>query len=383
MKKYFIILAAAALALSACSKVEVTDSTPDQKITFQTANYVPGTKADSYVSLLGDTKFFKSKAFLHAEGMTTVQNFFGDAGETITANDDENPSAWVPSHDYFWPKSKNSYINFVSWFDKNGAPTTSTETSLAWTDRTIAVDDNIMWADEAWRYNQNTTSLANNTAAGLNGAFGQDAVTEGVPTLFHHALAKLAIKAKADPVEKTDANNKKTTWTVTLEGIKITNTFKKGTLSLTNSDLNSTGIKAYSGTGTDNVPAWATSGTAEDITMSNTSALTAELAVVLAEQSVLPQTLADAAELSFTLHIITKYDGTQYSEEKIPVKVPLNSLKGSAQGAAAITAWQMNHKYTYNIIVNPETTTVKFDPAVIDWVVESDAPTYSIPAGQI
>ena len=43
----------------------------------------------------------------------------------------------------------------------------------------------------------------------------------------------------------------------------------------------------------------------------------------------------------------------------------------------------MNTKYTYNIIVDPETTVVKFDPAVVEWVIESNEPTYTVPAGQI
>ena len=351
MKKLFIAIAAVALVASAsCTKV-TPEAKQSDKIAFSVANFTPATKAN--VSLKAETTTFKSKAFLHAEGVTDVQNFFGANGETITANNTTNPSEWLPSHDYFWPKSANSYINFVSWYDKNGTPSTSTETSLVWSARTIATDDNIMWADEAWRFNKNNNP----------GTYKMDAVTEGVPTLFHHALAKLCIKAKAEPV--ADGN---TTWTVTLEGIKITNTYNAGTLTLTNSDPSTAATtKEYTTTG------WATSGTAAGISMANTSALTATLADVLAEQSVLPQTLGDTAKLEFTLHIITKYSGTQYSEEKIPVSVALNTL-----GSTPITAWAMNTKYTYNITVNPKTTVVKFDPAVVDWVTDTNAPTVAL-----
>ena len=362
MKKYFAILAVAALTLSAaCTKIE--NVTPDQKISFKAANYSAQTRAGE-VSLVGETTTFKSKAFLHAEGVNNVQNFFGESGETITANDNTNPSAWLPSHDYYWPKSAQSYINFVSWYDKNGAPTTSSETSLEWSNRTIATDDNIMWADEAWRFNKNIASVD---------PFGQNRVSEGVPTLFHHALAKLCIKAKAEKVQGGTDEANKTTWDVTLEGIRITNTSNVGTLTLTNEDPGAASTPvAYKGTGAENAPAWVP-GAATDVTMANTNVLTTDLVNVLAEQSVLPQALGDNAKLEFTLHIITKYNGTQYSEEKISKSVALNTL-----GTTPITAWAMNTKYTYNIIVNPETTVVKFDPAVIDWVEDTNAPTYTV-----
>ena len=111
--------------------------------------------------------------------------------------------------------------------------------------------------------------------------------------------------------------------------------------------------------------------------MSNTEVLTNDPVKVLSGRSVLPQTLNANAKLKFKLHIITKYDGTKYSEEEIPVEVALNTL-----GTTAITEWKMNTKYTYNIIINPETNIVKFDPAVEPWVDESTA-TYNVPTGQI
>ena len=367
MKKCFVFLGIAALTLAACTKTEIDETAiPDQKIEFNVASYVPQTRADNYVSLVKETTTFSTMAYLHAEGVTTVQDYFGATGETITADNATNPSAWLPSHDYYWPKSKKSYINFVSWFDKNGAPTTISETSLAWANRTIATDDNIMWADEAWHYNSNAQT------------YKLDDVKEGVPTLFHHALAKLCIKAKADPV--TGGSDNKTTWVVTLEDIKITGTDKQGTLTLTNEEPTGTSPaqQAYTTTTT---TGWVPAGTAPGITMTNTNVLTTSLVDVLAEQSVLPQDLGNA-KLEFKLHIITKYNGTKYSEEIISFTgdkaVALNTL-----GTTPITAWEMNTKYTYNIIINPETNIVKFDPAVIPWVVDANAPTYTVPAGQI
>ena len=367
MKKYLVLLYVAALSLAACSKTEIDETAlPDKKIEFNVAPYSAQTRAGE-VSLLGDTDHFSCKAYLHAVGVTDVQDYFGANGETITANNSTNPSAWLPSHDYYWPKSKDSYINFVSWYDNNGAPTINASAkTMTWSARTVATTDNIMFADVAWHYNNNNGAL-----------YKKDAVTEGVPTLFHHALAKLAIKAKCDPVEKADSQNssKKTTWEVTLEGMKITGSYNTGTLALTNSEptLPSPVVgqtQAWTGS-------WTTSGSAADINMGNSSTLTATEAVVLEERSILPQTLGDGVKLTFTLHIVTKYDGTKYSEEKIPFEVALNTL-----GSTPITKWEMNTKYTYVINVNPETNVVKFDPAVVPWTEENGG-SYSIPSGQI
>ncbi len=139
MKKYFVI-AAVAIAAMACSKVDV-DNTPAKKVTFQAANYMTQTKAGE-VSVFGDFKEFKSRAFLHAEGVdlnadytvngTSYQEFFGDAGETVSpyttagakitdpTTSSTNVGYWAPSHEYYWPKSTHSFVNFVGWYGTDG-----------------------------------------------------------------------------------------------------------------------------------------------------------------------------------------------------------------------------------------------------------------------
>lgn len=373
--KTSVFLGIASLAaLAACSKVE--PFIPDTPITFTVASYMPQTRADGDETTPAKSLFleesngqFFSKAFLHANGVTETQDFFG-AYETIRYN---GSTEWAPSHDYYWPKHENSYINFVSWFDKaaNAATIagTVTETTIKWANRTIAADDNIMFADAAWHYNKNPKSgdKTDNPAAGTNnqnpgpaGTFGNDGVTEGVPTLFHHALAKLSFKVAAAKVQGGTDN--KTSWEITLSDMKLAGVYNTGTLELTTTAQASTGTSQWK-TGT-SVPAWTVSGDAADINMTVPSgALTTAAQDVLAEQSVLPQTVTDAMVLTFNYQVITKYDGTQYSKEIIPVSVKLNEFTG------AIASWPMNTKITYTITIDPETTVVKFDPAVENWAV--------------
>ena len=338
MKKYIIIVAAA-IAAMACSKVENID-TPAKKITFEAASYVPQTKAN--VSVISEFTSFKCKAFLHAAGYTSeTQTIFGDA-ETITPDNTTNPSVWSPSHDYYWPKDPTSYINFIAWHDAKGtAPTTATETSLSWSNYEVLADDNLLYADEAWRYKSNDNDPD----------YHMDSVTEGVPMLFHHALAQLCIKANV-----TKASEGNTSWDVTLEDISLAGVYNHGTLTLTNSDPSANQTKAWTGS-------WATSGQTTAIAMDDVDTpLTTSLIEVLSMQKVLPQAVTSNVVLNFKYNISYKYSGTEYAHEKITAAVNLNSITG------AIANWEMNKKITYNITINPETTVIKIDPAMEDWV---------------
>lgn len=366
MKKYLILAAVALVASAACSKVETDENIPAKKITFEAASYVPQTKANT--SVWDEFTSFKCKAFLHAAGYADVQNMFGATGETISpyktdgtaATGEANVSYWAPSHDYYWPKDASSYVNFVAWYDKKGtAPTTATETSLSWANYTVLTTDNLLYADEAWHYKQNTTNAAQYTG---------DAVTSGVPMLFHHALAQLCIKASV--TQATDGKTPAHTWDVTLSDISLAGVYNHGTLTLTNSDpandepaVTGATTKAWSGS-------WATTGDPTSVAMADvTTPLTTTAVDVLTMQNVLPQTVTDVVVLNLKYNISYKYNGTEYAHEKITAAIQLNSITD------AISSWGMNKKITYTISINPVTTTIKIDPAVVEWEAQAGGST--------
>lgn len=362
MKKYFIAIAVAALALSACSKVEIKDSTPDQKITFQAANYVPQTKAGE-VSFLNefanasDAKFY-SKAYMVGEGVSGTQDFFGEK-ETITWN--ANAKEWAPSHDYYWPKSTKSYVNFFSWYDSSttAGPTVGNGT-MSWTNRTIGTGDNIMYADPAWHFQKNTNPAT----------YGKDEVKEGVPTLFHHALAQVVFNAYATKVESDVA-----TWAIKLTDITIGKIYNQGTLSLTSTEPAATSFNVK-GSWQAN-PAWTTTGTSANLAPADYT-VTATSAPFLANQSVLPQTLT-GVKLSFKLDITTTYkNGGQTNHEIIEKEIALTEF--------GPTAWALNTKYIYTLKIVPSENRVLFDPAVeTAWTTvtttEKDVDTIPAPSG--
>ena len=351
MKKYFAILAVAALALSAaCTKIET--ETPAQKISFKAANYMPQTRANevSFLNEFADAANaqFKSKAYMWGTGVdatgdnVTYQDFFGADGETIKW--DAEKKEWAPTHDYYWPKFADSYINFLSWYDNNGAPEISRTGStfkMEW-DRTIGTGDNIMYADPAWRFKQNTETYK------LNG------VSEGVPTLFHHALAQVEFRAYASKVAVTDL----LTWTIKLTDLKLL-VANKGTLTLTATEP-TTGNNIQ---GTwDGTPAWVADATTKgnilpaSFNVTATDA-TADAAKVLANQVVLPQDLS-STNLTFKLDITTTYAAGQTNHEILDVIIPMGT------DGFNTAAWALNTKYVYTIKIEPAENRVLFDPAV-------------------
>lgn len=343
MKKTIFLLSAAALMVAAsCTKIET--ETPDQEITFSVANYSAQTRAEA--SLLDENiNSFKCKAYMVGEGVQTVQDFFGTAGETISWN--VTNTVWAPSHTYYWPKSANSYVNFFSWYDTGNGPAVTNGT-MKWENRVIGTGDNIMYADPAWRFKQNNNPATYTTV---------DGVAEGVPTLFHHALSQVEFRVYASELEQSGL----VTWTVKLTGIEL-KVNNKGTLSLTATEPTSgNNIK-----GTwDGTPAWVASGDKGNImpTTFNVTATsaTADAAKLLANQSVLPQDLT-GVNLVFKLDITTTYAAGETNQEVIAYSIPLAAAV--ADGGFNTAKWDLNTKYIYTIKISPSTNEVLFDPAV-------------------
>ena len=351
--RIWIILVLA--ALTGCVKAEL-DPVPEREITFTVGHYASAdTKAASLESY--SITSFKSKAFLHAEGYEDeTQNIFGANGETISARNASGniitsgvAASWAPSHPYYWPKSALSYINFVSWYDNGGTPTTASETRLEWTNRTITATDNIMYADVAWRFNDNYTS-----AAQYNG----DAVTSGVTTLFHHALAQVKFQARL-----SEASEGNTSWTVTVSNFRLTNVHNTGSLVLYNSDPTTAfTTRPWTNAAGTGAPVWTQTDAVETISLNGSHTLGAANQVLMDFRSVLPQSTF-GMQLTFDYTINTTY-GTQGN--------PISSMSENAQAtvdlysAFMLYTWDMNTRYTYTLVINPKTNKITFEPTLTE-----------------
>lgn len=391
MKKDILIAVAALVALSACQKMENLDEWPDMEVTFQANNYVRQTKAGE-ASVLNDFTAFKCLAYLHAEGVdlntdgsvkttTSFQNFFGASGESISVDDADNPTKWAPSHVYYWPKGAKSFINFVGWYGEGNSPNNDPtityaydgtaskyKATLVWNYTSVAGNSssNLLYADMAWRFKANNTP----------GTYRVSGASEGVPMLFHHALAQINVKAYAegtndlplsagtgiDEGKIKDANAK---WDITLKNVMITPVYTTGTLTLTNVDPGENTTQAWSfveGT----AGGWSGTGSAGNLALGSeyklvevskpaTNTTTGD---VIAATCVLPQALASSSVvLSFDMDIVTTYiaDGNS-NHEIISISIPLSDFGTSN--------WEQNHKYTYYVKFVPSQNSVLFDPAL-------------------
>ncbi len=369
MKKLFIAIAAVALVFSAsCTKVNPEEKKAE-KISFQVANYVPATKAGE-VSFLKEfaadqTPQFKCKAFMKGVGVDGLQDFFGTTGETITWN--ATAKEWAPSHDYYWPKDAASYINFFSWYDTGAGPIEVTNGSMTWgtteSPRTIGTGDNIMYADPAWHFQKN------NNPATYGPNFNPTEATEGVPTLFHHALAQVEFRAYAAKLTNGTA-----TWTIKLTGLEL--------------KVKNQGIFALTATGENAEPAatvfnqkgkwddaeWTATGAVgnimptDGITVNKAKVTegTQEYTSILSNQSVLPQDLSEVS-FKFNLDITTTYANNVSNREVIEVEIPM-AAGTTAKPGFGTEEWALNTKYIYTIQIVPGENRVLFDPAVEkDW----------------
>jgi len=424
MKKLFIIAAAALVASVACSKVETAETTPDVEIGFQVASYLNQTKADShghtsFVDELTEvgaaSKYFKSVAYIHAAqadgSVAAPAKFFTAGTEGVETINYDGSTQWKPAHPYYWPKSPKSSISFFSWYDFGDqvtpAITYTTDggaATLAWTDRTVALKDNVMFADAAYHYKQNANGAQNHNL---------DGVTAGVPTLFRHALAKVRFTVKQNPMKVKDgATDNYTFWDVKLTDVALASGAIKnnGKFSLTQTSSTSAaaqvawtkpaneiwaapaGTQTYLSEKLDNAAGgiFDTDVAKGNVKLTDTAVeLTGTNFMADTYFAVMPQAVADNVTLTFKYEIKTYY-GTQaqydggtaalISTETVNVNELIDAGYGAPYVATGIQLnaisgawdkWQMNHRYVYNLIINPQTSQILYDPAVEVWETES------------
>lgn len=369
MKKLFVI-AAAVIALAACTKTEV-NNTPDQAIAFQVANYVPQTKA-------GETKFDEGKTF------TTYAWFHPTSGaaQEFMANEtvkwQESAKQWSPERVYFWPKT--GYVNFYSYA---GTPApVVTDGTATYTNKTIAITDDAMLASAAYRY-----SVANYDANEYSLQYGAaNTDVKGVPTLFHHMLAQVSVIVKFDASDVADTKN---SWDLIINSASLI--YKNsGSLTVTFTDPSSTGqawpydAAGYNWEPTGSNATLAAAAGLGDVNKQTTAAPNVSEGVTLFDAvSVLPQdlTLATGSDARFAINYTLqhKYDGVNGIVETVNLTdegdAPLGSISLTDFTVETINAWNMNHKYTYTVTIKPNKT-VTFDPAVEAWEEKAAGYTY-------
>lgn len=374
MKKYFIIAAAALVAMTGCSKIETAPEV-QREISFEVANNVR-TKATGSV--------YENGAFGTYAWFNNTDVFM------VNEQVDKSGGVWrTVDNTYYWPKTGS--ISFISYSPFNGTSNTEstvpviTKNSITYTDVTVGTTD-LMYADRA-TCSSNVDEVTDSDTA--------DSGFTGVPTVFNHALAKLSFKIKANFIEYTDpTTNTKTTWEVTVKSAKIGGFKTKGSLALTLNDDGKTWNKPVTNIGTDtdpvNVNIWTNASGATDeqelidaTTYPDGVALTTTAQDLAAASGfVLPQQLtADTQKITLDIHIKTNLPNGHSINEDFKPTIDLKDI-------SSLQAWQMNQNIVYTINIkptakadgseghndDPNDVIITFDPAVADWVtVSTDA----------
>ena len=363
MKKY-IIIAAAAIAAIACTKSETAQN--GREITFQIAKNSVQTKASG-------EKYDTSVPFGTYAWFNNTDDFMVNEQVGFAS------SVWkTVDHTFYWPKTGS--ISFISYSPFAGTSNTAgtvpvvTKNSISYTGLTAGNDD-IMYADRATcSANVNEVTDSDTADSGFN----------GVPTVFHHALAKLSFKIKANFVEYTDpTTNTKTKWEVKVTSAKIGGFKTTGDCALAlNTDgkswdkpvttVNSVDYKVWtnlSGATSDQELIDATT-YPDGVTLTTTAQ---DLAA--ASGFVMPQVLeAGAQQLKLTVHIKTTLSNGKVINEDFNPTIDIKDI-------SSLKAWQMNENIVYTISIkptaiadpnnndNPNDVIITFDPAVADWTV--------------
>lgn len=325
MKKYFFILAAAA-ALAACAKNEVTPvlSQENAEIAY---NVAPKTKADP--DAFPTTNVFASWAYY----LPNSKNWDANSNEakeyivnsTISYQNTEN--VWKNADNtYYWPKEGK--LTFFAYSLNKGTLT----------DAIHCTHDNGITGTIDLKTNKNTDFLvadiakdktANETAHGFN----------GVPTLFKHKLSNIVCKVKTE----TDYKNK----VFVLNSIKFTGISYDGTYGQLPTEKFTEGSRKD-----------------EQIYTSANQTLTSTFQPIATKnvEIYVPQEFTDAtAKIVVDYTITTTVPGGAAHVE--PCNFELNLKDKFTDG------WKMGKKYTINLTFKLDE--ILWAPAVEEWTDET------------
>ena len=350
MKRLTIIAIVLVAALSSCTNVEPQRTS--QEIQFLVARHSSATKAD-YADYKDSYQNVPFGTYAWYKGVDEADNTVYFANKPVGY--DEPNNRWITmGTTYYWPGTGT--LDFISYSPYSGNGTDApapvvTENSIAYsTPWNVDVHQNVdvMYADKAIGLGGNKNTFNHGYT--------------GVPTLFRHALARLAFRIKTGILSlKTGEGT--TRWEIDVTSLKLKDIFTTGTVTL---NLNEEGEWVKPETN-----AWTPTQDITDrkVSLEGLSTLDLEGQTLADSFFVLPQTLENQY-LEVVATIRTYRDPGDGTGEKLIVteeRVPgIASLK-----TEEVETWGMNQHITYIITINPmaeiESSLILFDPAVAGW----------------
>lgn len=326
MKKYFFILAAAA-ALAACAKNEVTPVL-SQENTEIAYNVAPKTKTlAANQENFAQGNVFASWAFYLPKDHTWAANKATSQPYIVNSKISHENGIWKDqTKSYYWPKDGGS-LTFLAYSLNKGDLNLAGEHSEFTCDNAGGVQGHIELMD-----NKNTDFLVAEIAADKTANENQY-VFNGVPTLFKHKLSRVActVKKAADYADKK---------------FELT-------------EINFLNVATYGSYGQLPTEGFNASTVKHDQLYTNAvQEITTTAASVAAEDVVIymPQTFADATAKIQVKYTVTTTVGAGSVVENCVKEI---SIKDK------FAEWAMGKKYTFNITFALDEIT--WDPAVEKW----------------
>lgn len=331
-KRLLISILALAAALTSCVKVEYDMPAADpsysindlsnQKIGFNTVLYSQQTKAAGTTPLPDGSSFrtfgFYTGAYNWGDlDFSTMVSYIWN--EEVSKIDGE----WRTEKDYYWPKTGK--LSFISYAPADAVLRFTTTGGLP-----NLVADN---------YENNGTDLL--IAFSENKTLSNS--KNGVDVSFRHALSQVNLQFKAKTLE---ANGLK--FDITVTDVSISNVCK---------------IADFKWSGGTQEISWTNPDSPQAVSFRPSTGVTLDPNSFksLGGQIIIPQqTSGISLDVKFKL-VTRNSSGTTLDSADITCgDIPLNTND--------ITAWEVNHNYTYNIIINPlSDQTITFEATVGNW----------------
>lgn len=346
MNKHIFYVAAACAALASCVKNEVRVNAPDQEITFQTVSTKAGAAFDN------THKFYSYAYFLEKDktwdpDFASAKPYIDNALIAFDPSTGTGNGFWAPEAPntyYYWPKQGS--LTFFAWTDDTAAPSVGAGATVTCAPKTGIKIENYSVMD-----NLNKDILVAEIAKDKK---NNEKVTgrnwsEGVPTVFRHALAKVEFKVnKKEAYPNVEFRVKK----ITLTKVSTRGTFTQcQSTPNENWGWNSWDIQKDLTvfTGNEEVTATDAAGTYNELTPSATD-----------YHIVLPQVLRDKTDPKLTIEyeIITSYvtGGTSVTEKVTETKDLKDIYKSD---------WECNKKYVLGITLG--LNEIYWDPSIEGW----------------
>ena len=348
MNKHIFYIAAACVALASCVKNEVRVNAPDKEITFQTVSTKAGAafnKGNHFISYAYFLEKEKNWNDNHADAKAYIYK------ADIYYHPASPKGYWAARDTYYWPKQGS--LTFFAWTDDTATPSVG-----AGLDASCAPDTGIKIENYSVKDNPNKDILVAEIAKDKTqneNVTGRD-WTNGVPTVFRHALAKVEFKV-----------NKKTNYpnvmfrvkSITLNKVSTKGTFTQG------SPAESWGWSAQ--TAPDKLSVFTGD---EEVTKTADSTPEAEFNILQPNTTpgatdyfiVLPQNFDNGTPtLTIVYDIITTYTGTPVTETVTETK----ALKDIYKSPTSTGKWESKKKYVLGITLG--LNEIYWDPSIEGW----------------